>query len=345
MKKEALLYEKKKDGSVRCHLCSHFCVIKEGCGGKCGVRKNESGILYSLVYGCPVAAGLDPIEKKPIYHFLPGTSSYSIATAGCNFSCGFCQNYSISSITPADAEKSAEMQLMPAEVVRNAGRSGAASIAYTYTEPTVFFEYAMDTAKLAREKGIANIFVSNGYMTEEALDMINPFLDAANVDLKYFDDEMYKKACGARLKPVLKSIEKMKELGVWVEITTLIIPGENNSPGHLDKIAGYIAGLDKNIPWHISRFFPKYKYGNIPPTDEKDLRAACRIAKEKGLNYVYPGNVGWENSTDCPSCGKRLIERNHFSVEKNLLDEGKCPACGHKIAGIFRFPGYRNPGG
>ncbi len=319
-------------------------MIKEGSSGKCGVRKNEAGVLYSLVYGRPVAASLDPVEKKPLYHFLPGTSSYSIATAGCNFSCGFCQNYSISSISPGDAGKSGSGELLPVDVVRNAESSGAASISYTYTEPAVFFEYALDTAKIAREKGIANIFVTNGYMTGEAIDTINPFLDAANIDLKYFDDELYRKSCGARLKPVLGSIEKMKELGIWIEITTLIIPGENNSAKHLEKIAAYIASLDKNIPWHISRFFPQYRYSGISPTDEEGLKTACRIGKEKVLNYVYPGNVGWENSTDCPSCGKPLIERNRFFLEKNLLEGDRCPACSCRISGVFRFPECQNPG-
>ncbi|NQT95852.1 MAG: AmmeMemoRadiSam system radical SAM enzyme, partial [Candidatus Omnitrophica bacterium] len=250
MKKEAMLYKKLQGEAVECYLCNHRCRLLESKYGFCGVRQNIGGTLYTHVYANIVANHVDPIEKKPLYHFLPGTSTYSIATIGCNFRCGFCQNWQISQLSTKDAG-TGEYELKPEEVVKEAQKSGCKSIAYTYTEPTIFFEYALDTARLAKEKGLYNIFVTNGYMTKEALDCINPFLDAANIDLKFFNDQTYKKICQGRLEPVLESIRHMKKLGIWIEVTTLIVPGLNDSEEELKGMAGFIADTGVEIPWHI----------------------------------------------------------------------------------------------
>ncbi|MBE0480035.1 MAG: AmmeMemoRadiSam system radical SAM enzyme, partial [Dehalococcoidia bacterium] len=256
MKKKAMLWEKTDEGKVHCFLCSHHCRIADTRVGVCGVRRNEAGELHTLVYAATISANVDPIEKKPLYHFLPGSTSYSIATIGCNFQCGFCQNWQISQAARQEGGLVSGYEMMPGEVVKEAQRFKCASISYTYTEPTIFFEYAYDTSRLAREAGLRNVFVTNGFMTREALDTIQPYLDAANVDLKSFREDYYKTICKARLKPVLDSITYMKELGIWVEVTTLIVPGSNDSEEELNDIAGFIAALDRDIPWHISRFHP-----------------------------------------------------------------------------------------
>ncbi len=334
MEHKAYLYKNLENGKVRCNLCSHRCEIGVGKIGICRVRKNKDGELYTTVYGETVSAGVDPIEKKPMYHFLPGTGAYSIATAGCNFKCGFCQNWRISQ---TDGSKIFGTRSMPPrEVVKNAISKEARSIAYTYTEPTIFFEYAYNTAKLASKKGIKNIFVTNGFMTKEALDMIAPYLDGANVDLKYFKDSSYRKICNGRLEPVLQSIKYMKELGIWLEVTTLIIPGENGSDEELKNIAEFIAGVDKNIPWHISMFVARYKYKTTPSTPVKTLKKAIRIGKESGLKFIYLGNVGRRTITRCTSCEENLISRTVYNVELNrLTGDGKCPECAQKIPGIW----------
>ncbi|MFH1996934.1 MAG: AmmeMemoRadiSam system radical SAM enzyme, partial [Candidatus Omnitrophota bacterium] len=255
MKREAMLYKRLENGSVACDLCAHRCVITDGKFGICGVRQNSRGVLYTLVYAEAIADHVDPIEKKPFYHFLPGSNSYSIATVGCNFRCGFCQNWRISQASKRDGLGDG-YELRPEKVVREAIRNRCASISYTYTEPTIFFEYAYDTARIAKEKGLYNTFVTNGFMTGEALRTIEPFLDACNVDLKFASDKQYRDICKGRLEPVLDSIRCMRQLGIWVEVTTLVVPGENDSHDDLTWFAGSIAGIDKMIPWHISRFHP-----------------------------------------------------------------------------------------
>jgi len=335
MKRPAKLYEKSENKAVNCYLCAHRCVIKEGKFGFCGVRKNEDGELFTFAYGAAIAASPDPIEKKPLYHFLPGSRSFSIATAGCNFKCGFCQNWQISQITKSLFEGGAE-ELTPAEIVEAAQDLQAASISYTYTEPTIFFEYAYDTAKIAALKGLKNIFVTNGYMTKEALDTINPYLDAANVDLKYFKDESYRKVCGGRLKPVLETIEQMKKLDIWVEVTTLVIPGGNDSDEELKGIAGFIAAIDMSMPWHISRFFPQYRYDKVKPTPLATMEKAKEIGEKAGLKYIYLGNVGESSVTVCPSCGEKLISRDVYSLSYNKIKDGNCPVCGKEIQGIWQ---------
>ena len=329
--KEALFYQKLEEGKIKCNLCSHRCVISSGKRGICGVRENRDGVLYSLVYGKVVTNNIDPVEKKPLFHFYPGSKSYSIATAGCNFRCLHCQNWQISQLK--DGEIIGE-EFTPEEIVEDAVSSECESIAYTYTEPTIFYEYAFDTAKIARKKGLKNIFITNGYISEEALKEISSYLDAANIDLKSMSDSFYKKVCNARLKPVLNSIKLYYTLGIWEEITTLIIPGYNDSPEELKEIARFIREKDKSIPWHVSRFFPAYKLVNVPPTPLKTLEKAVKIGKQAGLKYVYQGNVGEGENTFCPNCGKLLIKRTGFNTIENKVKNGSCPYCGSAITGI-----------
>jgi pyruvate formate lyase activating enzyme len=336
MRKEAMLYESLDNSLTRCALCAHRCTIKPGRKGLCGVRENDGGVLYTLVYGEAIAAHVDPIEKKPLYHFLPGTSSFSIATVGCNFRCRFCQNSDISQAPREDASLRGE-EFSPAEVVAAAKRYACDSIAYTYTEPTVFFEYAYDTSKLAHEEGIKNIFVTNGYMTLEALDEIDGYLDAANVDLKSFEDGFYRRQCGARLQPVLDTIQAMHERGVWVEVTTLLIPGLNDGDEELTGIAQFMAGVDLDMPWHVSRFTPRYKMQDRPGTPVDSIHRAVEIGREAGLRYVYAGNVPGDmyENTLCPACGAVAIGRVGYSTVVNL-DEDKCASCGQQLAVVRR---------
>jgi len=336
MIKEAMLYAKKEDKKALCLLCAHNCQIPQSKAGICRVRKNQDGTLKTLVYGKAAACAVDPIEKKPLYHFLPKTDSYSLATVGCNFKCGFCQNWQISQAYLDDLGAK-DVNLLPAEIIQNAKSANCASISYTYTEPTIFFEYAYDTAKLAKTHNLKNIFVTNGYMSKDALKVISPYLDAANVDLKSFREEFYVKNCKAHLEPVLDTIKLMAKLGIWVEVTTLIIPGENDSPAELKDIASFIKSVDINIPWHISRFHPDYNFLNHKPTPPQILKLAHDLAKEIGLRYVYLGNVVDQQglSTYCYNCKKLLIERSYLSASKINIDKGSCPFCGEKIAGIF----------
>jgi len=334
--KEAMFYEKLEENMVHCYLCSHHCRISEGKRGICGVRENIDGTLYSLVYGKLIASAIDPIEKKPLFHFLPGSSAYSIATVGCNFSCLNCQNYDISQM-PKPKRPIYGDEVAPEEVVKMAKRHKCKSIAYTYTEPTIFFEYAYDIAKLAKKEGIRNVFVSNGYITEEALRVIAPFLDANNIDLKSFSDEFYRKVCGARLEPILNAIRLHKELGIWVEITTLVIPSLNDSEENFRKIAEFIKNLDENIPWHVSRFYPAYKLHDQPPTPVETLSRARKIGLEVGLKHIYQGNVPGEGeNTFCPNCGRVLIERYSYEVTQNSVKDSKCPYCDTKVSGVWQ---------
>jgi pyruvate formate lyase activating enzyme len=330
-----MLWKALDGGQVSCVLCAHRCDIAPAMFGVCGVRRNLDGKLFTLVYGEVIAAAVDPIEKKPLYHFLPGTKSFSIATVGCNFKCGFCQNWSISQASKKE-DRAGGFELMPEAVVREALARGCRSVSYTYTEPTIFFEYAFDTARLARDKGLLNVFVTNGYMTAEALGTIRPCLDAANVDLKAFKDETYKRVCKARLAPVLDSIRLMKESGVWVEVTTLVVPGLNDGDVELAGIARFIASVDPDIPWHVSRFHPDYKYDEAEATPAGTMKRALEIGRREGLRYVYAGNIaGFDEDTHCPSCGTVVIGREGFRVLRNALKGSNCPSCGVRIAGVF----------
>jgi pyruvate formate lyase activating enzyme len=334
--KEAMFYEKLDNNLVNCNLCSHRCrKIAESKRGICGVRENIDGTLYSLVYGKAVARSVDPIEKKPLFNFLPGSRAYSIATVGCNFRCDNCQNYDISQL-PSVRSTIVGEDVPPEEVVLAAKLSNCESIAYTYTEPTIFFEYALDIAKIARNEGIKNVFVTNGYITPEALKEIGPYLDAANIDLKSFSDEFYRKNCGARLEPVLDSIRLYKSLGIWIELTTLIIPALNDSEEELRKIAEFIKEVGAEIPWHITQFHPTYKLIDKPVTPVTTLRRARQIGLEAGLRYVYEGNVPGENgeNTYCPKCQKMLIRRLGYQIIENKIKNSTCPYCGAKIDGV-----------
>ena len=335
MKKEAMLYQKKENGEVHCKLCAHYCKIEDTEKGVCGVRYNLGGTLYTMTYGKTIARHIDPIEKKPLYHFLPGSRSYSMAAAGCNFRCDFCQNWEISQIK-GDAEPGLPGQpLTPEEIVNEATENHCESISYTYTEPTIFFEYAYDTAKLAKKADLKNVFVTNGYMTRDALDTIAPYLDAANVDLKAWQDAYYKGHCQARVKPVLQTIRHMKELNIWVEVTTLVIPEENDSREDLEAIAGFISEVGKDIPWHISRFHPDYRFTNRPATPVETLRMAREIGKNAGLRYVYLGNVAGDNNTYCPQCAKPVVRRPVGIAGEINIRDGKCVSCGGAIEGVW----------
>lgn len=340
MIKEAMLYEKLAEGKTGCRLCAHRCVIQPGGRGVCGVRENKDGVLYSLVYGVLIAGNVDPIEKKPFFHVWPASRSYSIAAVGCNFQCDFCQNHDISQM-PRKTRMIAGEDMLPAQIVAQALKSGSRTIAYTYTEPTVYFELARDTAKMAAEKGLANVFVTNGFMTAETIEAIAPVLTAANVDLKSFRDEFYKEHCGARLSPVLESIRTMKEKGIWVEITTLLIPSLNDSDEELKDIARFIAGLGRETPWHISRFHPQYKMLKMPVTPLDALHRATQIGRAAGLKYVYSGNVPGDDgeNTRCFHCGKLLIERYGFRVISVNLRGDQCSHCGTTLEGVFRQEG------
>ncbi len=331
--KEAMFYEKIADKKVRCHLCAHGCLISPSKRGICSVRENRDGVLYSLVYGKVTARHIDPIEKKPLFHFYPNSRSYSIATVGCNFKCRHCQNYQISQHVQAFHDIPGE-EMTPEDVVAEAERTGCESISYTYTEPTIFMEFAYDCARLAKKKGIKNVFVSNGYTSAEATKAIAPYLDANNIDLKG-DDDFYKEIVGARLQPVLDTIKLMKELGVWLEITTLIIPTYNDSDEFLSWAAEFIKSVDVEIPWHLSQFYPTYRLIDQPRTPIATLKRAREIGLNAGLKYVYLGNVPQEGGEDtlCPSCGHLLIKRTGFFISKMELKNSRCLKCNAPIAG------------
>jgi pyruvate formate lyase activating enzyme len=331
-----MFFRRLEDGRVRCDLCAHHCVIAEGQSGICGVRANNAGTLYSQVYGKAIATHVDPIEKKPLFHYRPGSNSFSVATVGCNFRCTHCQNADIS-IVPAQERRITGQDVAPDQLVQTARRSGCESIAYTYTEPTVFLEYALDTARLATENGLGNVFVTNGYMTAEALQATQPYLNAANVDLKSFSDEHYQRVCGARLKPVLNSLELMKKLGIWVEVTTLLIPTVNDSDAQLRQIARFIYELGPETPWHISRFYPTFQMTDLPPTPLESVRRGREIGQEAGLKYVYTGNLPGDEgeSTFCPGCQQRIIHRQGYAILETQLTAGRCGRCGTPIDGVF----------
>jgi pyruvate formate lyase activating enzyme len=287
-----------------------------------------------LVYGIAIAANIDPIEKKPLFHFQPGSQSFSVATAGCNFRCEFCQNWDISQITKGPHGRIIGESLPPEKIVAEAKKKGCRSIAYTYTEPTIFFEYAYDTGRLAKKGGLANVFVTNGYQTPETIKEMAKFVDAVNIDLKSFSEKFYQKVCGARLEPVLKSIKLMHKAGIWVEITTLVVPKQNDSKEELRSIAKFIASVDKNIPWHISRFHPDYQMTEAYPTPIETLEMAYTLGKKAGLNYVYLGNIATEDreNTYCPKCGNLAIHRQWYSIEVLGVDKkGRCPKCGGNL--------------
>ena len=322
--------------AVKCGLCRHQCLIKAGKRGLCGVRENRKGTLYSLVYGRLIARNVDPIEKKPLFHYYPHSRSYSVATVGCNFKCRFCQNADIAQMPLDRSGMIVGDEASPEAVVKDALASRCKSISYTYTEPTVFFEFAYDTARRAHEQGLGNVFVTNGYMSADALEMIAPFLDAANVDLKAFSEDFYRRACGAKLSPVLKTLMKMRALGILVEVTTLLIPGMNDDDDQLHQLASFIRDkLGAHTPWHISRFHPTYRLTDRSATPLSALQKAKAIGLGEGLSYVYMGNVPGQGGEDtlCPECGAVVIGREGFFIRKYALSQGRCRVCGAQIYG------------
>lgn len=339
---EAILYEKLDGKRVRCLACSWKCVLPESGIGLCGVRLNENGKLYLAVYGQAVGLHNDPIEKKPLYHFLPGKKVLSFGTLGCNFGCLFCQNWEMSQpprLLKVAPFEGATLTVPPEKIVEIAIGNGSPAIAYTYNEPAVFAEYAHDTAQLAKERGLFNVYVSNGYESEEGLNYIAPYLDAINIDLKSFNPVFYQKICRARIEPVLSTIKKVYEKGIHLEITTLVIPTLNDSAGELKEIAEFIKRISPDIPWHVTAFHPQYQLLNLPPTTPAKLEKAWEIGKRAGLNYVYVGNIpnNEHNHTFCPQCGALLIERSGYDTKIKNLDKerGLCRQCRTKINGVW----------
>lgn len=333
--KEALFYKKLKDKNVQCMLCPRKCVIAQGKRGFCRVRENKDGKLFSVVYARPCTEAVDPIEKKPLFHFLPGSMAYSIATPGCNLACKHCQNWSISQVMPEEVPCH---EAKPEDVVERALQADCESISYTYIEPTIFYEYILDIAKLARKKGLKNTMVTNGFINQEPLKELYKYIDAANIDLKGFTEEFYKNVCSAQLKPVLEAIKTMKKMNVWIEITNLIIPTLNDDMNKIKEMCEWIVkNLGNDVPLHFSRFFPYYKLMHLPPTPIETLTKAYDIAVKTGIKYVYVGNIitdKYEN-THCPKCKKLLIERTAFFVKQNNIENNKCKFCKEKIAGVF----------
>jgi pyruvate formate lyase activating enzyme len=366
--READLSKKLPDGSVQCLACSWGCKIKNGQTGICGVRKNIDGKLYLLVSGKAIAAHVDPVEKKPLYHFLPGTDIFSFGTVGCNFGCRFCQNWDISQITRNKKLKSKTLlgeedfnlqgygyEMEPEEIVKYCEKNSIRSIAFTYNEPTIFAEYAKDVMKVAKDQErsvkdgnggdsrakeveIKGVFVSNGFETEETLDYLEDYIDAYNIDIKGFTDEFYQKVCKAKLQPVLDTVKSIYKRGKWMELTTLLIPTENDSDDEIREIAEFIAGVSPEIPWHISAFHPDYKMLDKTITKDETLFRAEKIGKRAGLKFIYTGNIASDkfSNTTCPKCGVILIERHGFSTKILDLKNGKCTNCQTKIPGVWK---------
>ncbi len=321
--------------SVQCVLCPHLCTLAPGERGRCSVRLNLGGELISLVYGRPVAVNNDPVEKKPLFHFMPGTDVFSIATAGCNLKCEFCQNWEISQALPEDVTS---YDMPPEAVIENALAYGCEAIAYTYTEPAVYFEYTRDCARLAREAGIKNILVTAGYINRGPLSELAEYIDAANVDLKSMSDAYYRNICGGTLQPVLDTIIHLKESGTWVEITNLIVPTLNDDPDEVDALARWVLdNTGEDTPLHFSRFFPMYRLTNLPPTPLDTLQGARERAMDIGINYVYVGNAVTPEGmqTKCPECGETLIARHGYMITENNILNGNCGNCSAPIAGVW----------
>ncbi len=331
----AFFFEKVEEQSVQCRLCPRNCLIPEGKYGLCRARKNINGVLYAMGYGKPCAVAIDPIEKKPFFHYLPGSRAFSIASAGCSLRCLFCQNWQISQFSP---EETRNISLSPESVVKLAKEKNCPVIAYTYAEPVNFYEYMLDTAKIARSAGIKNVMHTAGYINQEPLETLLPFIDAANVDLKGFSQDYYRNICGGGLDDVLRTLKIMKKHKIWIEITTLIVPGYNDSDSEIKQLCDWVKNnLGPDTPIHFSRFQPMYKLAHLTATPYKTLEKAYKIAKKSGLRYVYIGNVYgnlYEN-TFCPKCGKIVIKRRGYEIVENNIKKGKCRFCGAKIAGVW----------
>ncbi|MCF7790713.1 MAG: AmmeMemoRadiSam system radical SAM enzyme [Victivallales bacterium] len=320
---------------IQCDLCPKRCIISPGESGDCRIRVNIDGRLHAVTYGYPCALHVDPIEKKPLFHFLPGTKAFSIATAGCNLHCRNCQNWEISQSAPVDVPA---YKAPPSKIVESALKHNCETVAYTYTDPSAFYEYTLDTSKLIKKENRKNIIVSAGYFNPVPLRRLCRYIDGANIDLKFIHDKYYREICGGTLKPVLDVLQILVEEGVHLEVTNLVIPTLNDNSRDIKKLCSWIFNnLGKNIPLHFSRFYPQYKMKNLPPTSISILKRALNIAKDAGLEYVYIGNVigeKWE-STFCPNCGRLLIEREGYYIKKNVVKYGCCPYCGYSIYGVW----------
>lgn len=327
MRKEAILYDK-IGKSLNCKICERRCIISQGKAGFCQMRENDEGKLYSLNYAAASSVAVDPIEKKPLFHFYPGTTVFSLGSVGCNFRCKYCQNWGISQ---AELEHIPTRDMLPEEAIRLTKEYGCKSIAWTYNEPTMWFEYTLDSAKLAKKEDIKTVYVTNGYMSEESFQEINPYLDAANIDLKGMSNKFYEDLCEARLKPVLDNIIRMHDAHIHIEVTNLLIPGYNDSKEDIKALISFmVEEVGVEVPIHFTRFFPQYQMQNIPPTNIESLQRAHDLAKESGMQYVYIGNAPTTDgeTTFCPECGEPIIKRDGFSVVSDELKKTrKCPKC------------------
>lgn len=329
------MFQEDKAGFTRCGICPNGCVLGEGEVSRCRSRKVYKSKLYTLAYGNPCAAAIDPVEKKPLYHFLPGSRAYSIATAGCNLSCLNCQNWQISQSSP---DKTRNFDMPPSRVVSEAIKSKCASIAYTYSEPTTFFEYVYDTAAIARKEGVKNIIKSNGYINPEPLKKLCTVVDAANIDLKSFNDATYRKLSGGSLQYVLDSLRIYLDSGVWLEITCLIIPSWTDKPDEIRAMCKWLVSNGfSQTPIHFNRFYPLHRLEQLPPTPVATLMEAYRIASDEGMKHVYVGNVPGSDVTKtiCPGCGTLLVNRSGYRIVSNTLKDGNCTACGKKVEGVW----------
>jgi len=323
----------KDENSITCVLCRHYCTLKESKGGICGINFNENQELVNKVYNHPSALNIDPIEKKPLYHFLPSSTSLSLGTVGCNFKCPFCQNHSISQTSAIDES----IVYTPQDIIGLALKNNCKSVSYTYNEPTIWYPYAKDIGILAKKNGLKNVFVSNGYETPEIIEDMKSWVDAINVDLKSFSKEYYKKVLKADLEGVLDSLELFANSDIWLEITTLLVPGDNDSDEEITKMAEFISNnLGTNIPWHLSAFHPDYKMQNTPATSLKLLEKAKSIAKAHNIEYIYLGNVNVDTNTYCNKCGEMLIQRDYFNTKVLSINDNRCIKCNNKIYGVFQ---------
>ena len=333
--KRLAMYQEETARGIMCRICPNECVLKEGELSKCNNRRVNNSKLYTMAFGNPCAVNVDPVEKKPLYHFLPGSKAYSIATAGCNLVCLNCQNWTISQTSP---DKTRNFDLMPERVVEECNKNKCPSIAYTYSEPVTFYEYVFETATLARNAGVKNIFKSNGYINKDPLKKICSVIDAANIDLKAFSESTYLKLTGGKLQPVLDSLKVFKDMGVWLEITNLIVPDWTDNMNDIHNMCKWLSDNGfKNTPLHFSRFYPLHKLEQLPPTPVKVLNSAYNIAKEEGLEYVYTGNAPGNEISDtkCPSCNATVVVRQGYHIVTNNITDGKCNICGNKIDGVW----------
>jgi pyruvate formate lyase activating enzyme len=333
--KRVAMYQEETARGIMCRICPNECVLKEGELSKCNNRKVHNSKLYTLAFGNPCTVNVDPIEKKPLFHFLPGSRAYSIATAGCNLVCLNCQNWTISQTSP---DKTRNYKLAPEEVIEECKANNCRSIAYTYSEPVTFYEYIFETATLARKAGIKNIVKSNGYINPEPLKNLCSVIDAADIDLKAFTESTYLKLTGGKLQPVLDSLKVYKDLGIWLEITNLVVPTWTDNPAEIRTMCKWLSDNGfRHTPIHFSRFYPIYKLEQLPPTPVDILNKAAAIASEEGLIYAYTGNVPGDelSNTKCPGCKTILVKRQGFRIESNTITGGKCNKCGLSIDGVW----------